>query len=126
MIAVLFEVCFQDGQQGAYLEAAQRLRQQLEQWDGFISVERFESLSQPGKLLSLSLWRDEAAVQSWRNAEAHRATQGLGRETVFSHYRLLVASVLRDYGLRDRAQAPADSQRAHGLAPPCATMAGLR
>jgi heme-degrading monooxygenase HmoA len=90
------------------------LRADLDQIDGFISIERFQSLSEPGKLLSLSFWRDEAAVAAWRNHAGHRETQALGRTGVFANYRLRIASVLRDYGLRERDQAPIDSRKAHG------------
>ena len=81
--------------------------------DGFISIERFESLAQPGKLLSLSFWRDEGAVAQWRQQESHRRAQAAGRAGVFDDYRLRVAEVLRDYGLHQRTQAPADSQVVH-------------
>lgn len=114
MIAVIFEVEPRPGKKDAYLEIAARLRPQLEKMDGFISVERFESLTQPGKILSLSLWRDEEAVRGWRNLEEHRRAQEAGRESIFSGYRLRVAEVLRDYGMQERAQAPQDSRRAHG------------
>ena len=113
MIAVIFEGAPAEGQGGVYLDLAAALRPQLDQIDGFVSIERFESLSQPGKLLSLSFWRDEAAVTAWRNRPAHRATQAKGRSGVFADYRLRVAEVLRDYGLDDRGQAPADSRAAH-------------
>ena len=113
MIAVIFEVSPAEGQASVYLDLAAALRPRLDQIDGFISIERFESLSQPGKLLSLSFWRDEAAVAAWRNHPAHRATQARGRSGVFADYRLRVAEVLRDYGLNDRGQAPADSRAAH-------------
>ena len=85
----------------------------VEEVDGCLSVERFESLTQPGKLLSLSFFRDEAAVEAWRKLAAHRAAQSKGRSGLFRDYRLRVAHVLRDYGLADRAQAPADSVEAH-------------
>ncbi|MBV7542513.1 antibiotic biosynthesis monooxygenase [Acidovorax sp. sic0104] len=114
MMAVIFEVLPAPGQRDAYLAAAAALRPVLEQVDGFISIERFESLSQPGKLLSLSFWRDEDAVARWRQMEAHRATQQAGRAGIFADYRLRVAAVVRDYGLHDRAQAPADSRGVHG------------
>ena len=114
MIAVIFEVEPRPGKKDAYLEIAARLRPQLEKMDGFISVERFESLTQPGKILSLSLWRDEEAVRGWRNLEEHRRAQEAGRESIFPCYRLRVAEVLRDYGMQERAQAPQDSRRAHG------------
>ena len=114
MIAVIFEVIPADGRLEDYLSAAERLKPLLQQVDGFISIERFESLSEPGKVLSLSFWKDEAAVTRWRNLEAHRAVQGAGRAGIFADYRLRVAEVLRDYGLSDRAQAPADSRDAHG------------
>lgn len=113
MIAVIFEAVPQPGKKDAYLDAAARLRPQLEKMDGFISIERFESLTQPGKILSLSVWRDEEAVRQWRNVEEHRRIQGAGRKSIFADYRLRVAQVLRDYGLNDRAQAPEDSRRAH-------------
>lgn len=114
MMAVIFEVQPAPGQQNAYLEAAAALRPLLEQIDGFVSIERFESLSEPGKLLSLSFWRDEAAVARWRQAEAHRATQQAGRARIFADYRLSVAAVVRDYGMHDREQATADSRGVHG------------
>ncbi len=109
MIAVIFEVIPKPGAAQRYFEIAGELKPLLEQTDGFISVERFESLAQPGKFLSLSIWRDEAAVRAWRTQALHRSSQQEGRSAVFADYRLRVAAVLRDYGLFDRAQAPADS-----------------
>ncbi|MBM1169955.1 antibiotic biosynthesis monooxygenase family protein [Microvirga arabica] len=115
MIAVIFEV-WPDGDVGKrdYLGLAAALRSDLMAMDGFISVERFQSLTEPGKLLSLSFWRDEEAVRQWRNRPGHRMTQAKGRNGVFDNYRLRIASVVRDYGLHDRDQAPADSRDAHG------------
>lgn len=113
MIAVIFEVWPADGRAQAYLDIAANLRQQLEQVDGFISVERFESLTEKGKYLSLSFWRDEEAVANWRRTAEHRSAQAAGRGGVFRDYRLRVAGVLRDYGITDRAQAPADSLEVH-------------
>jgi heme-degrading monooxygenase HmoA len=97
-----------------YLDLASQLRDELEAVDGFISIERFQSLAEPGKVLSLSFWRDEAAVAAWRNRPHHRRAQAEGRSGVFAGYRLRVASVVRDYGLEARADAPADSRAAHG------------
>jgi heme-degrading monooxygenase HmoA len=114
MIAVIFEVVPREGQRDAYLAAAASLRDHLNRIDGFLSIERFESLSEPGKLLSLSFWRDEKAVEAWRNLEQHRQAQQAGRKRLFADYRLRVASVLRDYGMNDRADAPADSKTIHG------------
>ena len=113
MIAVIFEAITDEGQKQAYLDAAAKLRPLLAGNDGFISIERFESLTQPGKILSLSFWRDEAALREWRRVESHRGAQALGREGIFADYRLRVASVVRDYGLRDRDEAPADSREVH-------------
>jgi len=109
MIAVIFEVEPAAGAMEAYLEHAARLRPHLEQIDGFISVERFESITQPGKLVSLSFWRDEEAVARWRNQADHRCSQAAGRAGIFAGYRLRVAGVIRDYGLNERDEAPADS-----------------
>ena len=106
MIAVIFEAVPREGHRDTYFSLAGALRPGLADIDGFISIERFQSLSEPGKILSLSLWRDEAAVARWRRFEAHRAAQRAGRETIFQDYRLRVAQVLRDYGMHDRAQAP--------------------
>ena len=114
MMAVIFEVTPAPGQRSAYLDAAAALKPLLAQIDGFVSIERFESLSEPGKLLSLSFWRDEEAVARWRQQEAHRSTQAAGRDHVFADYRLRVAEVVRDYGMNNRAQAPADSRAVHG------------
>ena len=115
MIAVIFEVWPAEGRKDDYLELARRLRDELEHVDGFISVERFQSLTDPGKLLSVSFFRDEIAVDTWRNHQRHRTTQAAGRDGVFADYRLRVASVLRDYGMNERRdQAPQDSQVTHG------------
>jgi heme-degrading monooxygenase HmoA len=113
MIAVIFEVWPKTGQRQIYLDIAAALRPQLEKMDGFISIERFESLTEPGKILSLSFFRDETAVAAWRNLEADRRAQAKGRGAVFANYRLRIAGVIRDYGMQDRAQAPADSKSAH-------------
>ncbi|WP_324750077.1 antibiotic biosynthesis monooxygenase [Sphingomonas sp. LY54] len=83
---------------------------ELDRIDGFLSIERFESLAEPGKLLSLSFWRDGAAVAAWRNTAAHRAVQAEGRRAVFSDYRIRIAEVVRDYGMTERAEAPLDSR----------------
>jgi heme-degrading monooxygenase HmoA len=114
MIAVIFEVWPADGRKAAYLDIAASLRPELERIDGFISIERFQSLTDETKLLSLSFWRDEAAVQAWRNIERHRQAQKAGRDGVFRDYRLRVASVLRDYGMIERAEAPDDSRSRNG------------
>lgn len=115
MIAVIFEVWPAEGRKNDYFEHAARLRADLEKMDGFISVERFQSISEPGKFVSLSFWRDEAAVAGWRNQSEHRASQKAGRESVFEKYRLRVATVMRDYGMAEnREQAPADSRAAMG------------
>ena len=113
MIAVIFEVFPAPGRKQEYLDIAAELRPELEKQDGFISIERFASLSNEGKLLSLSYLRDEEAVKNWRRVEAHRLAQARGRNGVFADYRLRVAGVLRDYGMSEREQAPADSRAAH-------------
>lgn len=114
MFAVIFEVWPAEGQRDNYLQMAAALRAELETMDGFLSIERFQSLTEPGKLLSLSFWRDEASLASWRAREAHRRAQRAGREQVFSDYRLRIAEVARDYGMTKRDQAPADSRAIHG------------
>lgn len=114
MIAVIFEVTPKPGMRDAYLETAARLRENLDNIDGFISVERFESLTQPGKLLSLSFWRDEQSIARWRAVEAHQRAQHAGRRNLFEDYRLRVAALLRDYGLAERDEAPVDARRIHG------------
>jgi heme-degrading monooxygenase HmoA len=111
MIAVIFEVW--PDRRDDYLDIAAELKPILETIDGFISVERFESLTEKGKMLSLSFFRDEAAVQAWRNVAEHRAAQAKGRAGIFKDYRLRIAGVIRDYGMNERAQAPADSKATH-------------
>jgi len=113
MIAVIFEVWPNDGCTQEYLDIAARLRPQLDEIDGFISIERFTSLPEPGKILSLSFWRDERAVEEWRRREDHRVAQTKGRMTIFRTYRLRIATVVRDYGMSQREQAPADSRDIH-------------
>jgi len=114
MIAVIFEVEPAEGRKQDYLDLAAELRPMLEQIDGFISIERFQSLTNPGKVVSLSFFRDEDAIREWRSLSAHRAAQSAGRQGIFADYRLRVASVIRDYGLTDREQAPEDSRAEHG------------
>ena len=113
MIAVIFEVRPKADRRDHYLKIAADLRPLLEGIDGFISVERFESLTEPGKLLSLSFWRDEEALVQWRQLDQHRGAQAVGRATVFEDYRLRIAGVIRDYGMTDREQAPQDSRAIH-------------
>jgi len=109
MIAVIFEVIPQSGRTQDYFDRAAHLKADLEKVDGFISVERFSSLTTEGKFLSLSFWRDEAAVRTWRENSKHRTAQHAGRGGIFADYRLRVATVLRDYGMFERAGAPADT-----------------
>lgn len=113
MVAVIFEVWPAEGQTERYLDIAAELRSLLDGIDGFISIERFESLSEPGKVLSLSFWRDEEAVLAWRSLAEHREAQRAGRGGVFRDYRLRVAAVVRDYGMTEREEAPDDSRRIH-------------
>jgi heme-degrading monooxygenase HmoA len=115
MIAVIFEVWPAQGRKEDYLAIAASLRADLEQIDGFLSVERFQSLTEPDKLLSLSFWHDEDAVRRWRNQTRHRTSQARGRAGIFADYRLRVATVMRDYGLNDRAAAPEDSRAVHDV-----------
>jgi heme-degrading monooxygenase HmoA len=114
MIAVIFEVLPYLGERHTYLDLAGQLKPELEKIDGFLSIERFESLTMRGKLLSLSFWRDEDAVTTWRNLEAHRDAQKVGRSGIFADYRLRIGHVVRDYGMNDRGQAPEDGGAAHG------------
>lgn len=113
MIAVIFEVWPQDGCRQEYLDIAADLRPLLDGIDGFLSIERFESLTRPGKILSLSFWRDEDAVAAWRHVEGHRAAQARGRGEIFADYRLRIAGVIRDYGMHSREEAPGDSRAFH-------------
>ena len=116
MIAVIFEVEPAEGRRGDYLAIAAELRPLLDAIDGFVSIERFQSLADPDRILSLSFWRDEAAIAAWRRLEKHRAAQVAGRGAVFRDYRLRVAEVVRDYGMAERDQAPRDSRIAHDKA----------
>ena len=113
MIAVIFEVEPAAGRKDEYLDIAAEMRPMLDQIEGFISVERFQSLTDPRKILSLSFFEDEAAIARWRTMNAHRGAQTKGRQGVFDDYRLRIASVVRDYGMFDRAQAPTDSKAVH-------------
>lgn len=114
MVSVIFEVWPQPEHREGYLAWAAELKEELLKMDGFISIERFQSLTDPGKILSLQFWRDDACLTAWRNLDAHRAAQSAGRSTMFKEYRLRIAEVTRDYGLDERDQAPADSRAAHG------------
>lgn len=116
MIAVIFEVEPADGRKDEYLDIAAEMRSMLSEVDGFISVERFQSLTNPQKILSLSFFENEAAVARWRTLNAHRGAQNKGRSGVFDDYRFRIADVVRDYGMFDRAQAPPDSKTIHTVA----------
>lgn len=113
MIAVIFEVEVAEGRKQDYLDVAAQMRPVLNQIDGFISVERFQSITDPKKMLSLSFFENEAAIEEWRTLNAHRDAQTKGRSGIFSDYKLRIASVIREYGMFDRAQAPDDSKAAH-------------
>ena len=106
MIAVIFEVKIKQGQQEEYLQIAAKLREHLVKVDGFISIERFSSLSEEGKLCSLSYWKDEASIKCWRELDMHRQAQKKGKEGIFADFRIRVAKVNRDYGMHDRLEAP--------------------
>lgn len=114
MIAVIFEVLPAEGQMNTYLDIAASLKPELVKIEGFISIERFQSLNDPGKILSLSFWTDEEAIKQWRNLELHREAQASGRNAVFKDYRLRIAGVVRDYGMFERENAPKDSRIANG------------
>ena len=113
MIAVIFEALPKEGKWEEYLDIAAFLRPELNKMEGFISVERFQSMTTKGKVLSLSFWKDEESVAQWRKVELHRQAQANGRTSIFSEYRLRVAHVLRDYSLTERSEAPADSVDFH-------------
>lgn len=113
MLVVIFEAEAKPGRQQDYLDIAAELQSLLADQRGFISIERFQSLRQPGKVLSLSFWQDEASIAAWRRQQAHRHAQAAGRTRLFADYRLRIAQVLRDYGMHEREQAPADSRLAH-------------
>ena len=114
MIAVIFEFTPVEGRFADYRSLAEGLNAEVKAFDGFISIERFESINSPGRFVSLSFWRDEGAIREWRRLEAHRAAQATGRASLFRDYRLRIAGVTRDYGMERREQAPADSRAAHG------------
>ena len=114
MIAVIFELTPAEGRFADYRRLAEELATELKDRDGFLSVERFESISRPGHFVSLSFWRDEEALRKWRNLEQHRAAQREGRGGIFRSYRLRVAQVIRDYSMDERSQAPGDSVKVHG------------
>lgn len=114
MIAVIFEVIPNEGKKGEYLDIAANLRPELDHIEGFISIERFQSFNDPGKVLSLSFWKDEESILQWRNLEMHRFAQAKGRDEIFRDYHLRIATVVRDYGMFDRKEAPKDSLNFHG------------
>ena len=113
MIAVIFEAFPGQGKWDEYLDIAASLRPELSKIEGFISIERFQSITNPEKVLSLSFWKDEASIAQWRNIELHRHAQQAGRNAIFNDYRLRVANVVRDYGMNERAEAPSDSKNIH-------------
>ena len=113
-VAVIFELTPASGRKQDYLDLAAGLADEVSKFDGFISIERFESISAPGNFVSLSFWRDEEAVRNWRNVQKHREAQAKGRGGIFTKYRLRVAQVLRDYTMEERSEAPKDSRKVHG------------
>src|SRR5918999_3744370 len=114
MIAVIFEFTAAEGRFADYKQLAEGLNEEVRKIDGILSIERFQSINDPVRFVSLSFWRDEEAVRRWRNVQKHREAQGKGRGGIFSTYRLRVAQVLRDYGMQERGEAPGDSVKVHG------------
>ena len=114
MIAVIFEFTPAPGRFAEYMELVGLLKPELEKAEGFISLERFESITTPGKYVSLQFGRDEESVRKWRNLQKHREAQRQGRAGIFATYRLRIAGVLRDYAMHERGEAPRDSVAAHG------------
>jgi heme-degrading monooxygenase HmoA len=114
VIAVIFEFTPIEGRFADYKALAEGLAEDVRNAEGFISIERFESISTKGKFVSLSFWRDEEAVRKWRNLQKHREAQKKGRGGIFKSYRLRIASVTRDYTMDERTQAPKDSVQVHG------------
>jgi len=114
MIAVIFEFTAADGRFADYKQLAEALGDDVRKFDGFVSIERFQSISDPARFVSVSFWRDEEAVRKWRNVQKHREAQAKGRRGIFSSYRLRVCNVIRDYGMQERGEAPRDSQLIHG------------
>ena len=114
MIAVIFEFTAADGRFADYKQLAESLNEEVRRFDGVISIERFQSIGDPARFVSLSFWRDEDAVRQWRNVQKHREAQAKGRHGIFSSYRLRVCSVIRDYGMKERGEAPKDSVAVHG------------
>ena len=114
MIAVIFEFTPAPGRFAEYMDLVGELKPELDKAEGFISLERFESITTPGKFVSLQFWRDEESVRRWRNVQQHRAAQKQGRAGIFASYRLRIAGVLRDYSMHERGEAPRDSVVAHG------------
>jgi heme-degrading monooxygenase HmoA len=114
MIAVIFEFTPAEGRFADYKRLAEGLHDEVKSFDGFLSIERFQSISDPGKFVSLSFWRDEEAVRKWRNVQKHREAQKKGRSGIFASYRLRIAQVSRDYTMDNRGEAPADSVKVHG------------
>jgi len=106
MFVVIFEIQPKPGREQEYLELAASLRPEVEQMEGFVSVERFSSLATPGKLVSISFWRDEEAVKRWREHTRHHLAQLSGRAQIFTDYRITVAEIERQYGMFERGQAP--------------------
>jgi len=114
MIAVIFEFTPAEGRFADYKALAEGLSDEVRNFDGFVSIERFESITAKGKFVSLSFWRDEESVRKWRNLQKHREAQKKGRGGIFKSYRLRIAKVVRDYTMDERAQAPQDSVQVHG------------
>ena len=114
MVAVIFEFTPARGRFPEYMELVGQLKPELDKAEGFISLERFESITTPGKFVSLQFWRDEECVRKWRNLQQHREAQKKGRAGIFASYRLRIAGVIRDYTMEERAQTPADSVSVHG------------
>lgn len=113
IIVVIFEVIPSIEYKNDYLKIALDLKPELEKIKGFISIERFQSIYHPEKILSLSFWESEEAIRQWRNLEIHRSAQSKGKEYIFEDYHLRIAEVVRDYGMFDRKEAPSDSQSYH-------------
>ncbi len=111
-IVVLFEVTPTKEGMEKYLELASMLKPMLSGFDGFISAERFQSLNNEGKLLSMNVWENEEAIEKWRNTLSHRMSQLEGKNKLFESYKITVCNTIREYSNTDRKNAPQDSNKA--------------
>ena len=100
MIIVVFEFNVNKGREKDYFLEVEKLQTEIQNAEGFIGVDRFESNNTKGYYVSVSSWKDEQSVNKWHKNSKHAIAQNLGKKEIFKSFRIRVAKFFRDYSYK--------------------------